>query len=124
MHLVERMKGGGTHESTRFKSGQKRPRRGIAHPLDRLRQRCDEQDRRVEVEDLGSSGSFRGGAPAEGAAGLMRCQHPLVTVFAGLVKPLRNGLVLEVLAKGFQIHALLCLKTIRLVNSPQTGKAR
>ena len=111
------MKGGGTREGAQFELREKRTSRGMTHPFNRLRQRRDEQHRRIEIEHLGGSGSLRGRAPTEYAAGLVRRQHSLVTVFAGLVKPLRDGLVLEVLAKGFEIHTLLCLKGMRPVNS-------
>jgi len=38
---------------------------------------------------------------------MRRCQRPLVTRFAGLVEPAGDGFVLQVFAKGFEIHASL-----------------
>jgi len=82
-----------------------------------LGQGIDEQDRRIEIEHLGRSRAFGDRAPAECSAGVGKCQHPLVTVFAGLVEPVRNGLVPQVFAKGLEIHAIFWLKRMRPVNS-------
>ena len=60
--------------------------------------------------ELGRSSALGGRAPAERSTGLLIRQHPLATVFAGLVEQARDGFASEIFAKGVELHKLLCLR--------------
>jgi hypothetical protein len=65
---------------------------------------------------------FGGRASAKRSAGFVRRRQSFLAVFAGLMEQARDGFSLKILAKGFEVHAPLCRKSTRLVNSPQDAR--